>query len=262
MVEDGSFLYWDARPSSHVKTLEFRVADVCMTIDEAVLVAGLTRALARACHDEWSRGQPVEPVRPELLRAATWRASRFGLEGDLIDVRARRSVPARELVEEFLRYLRPWLEQDGDWDEVRDLVRRSRSPRHRRAPSARGPLPGRPDGGRGRPDPGGDGAGGGVIDLLPLAWEKVARSGRMRVPGAEPLPDRLHRPLGTPPGHFSLTPAQLRGDDACPGLDGDSRFRSQFRAAAGRGAPCNTGSTFLLGSLPFAFDPACCRLGC
>jgi carboxylate-amine ligase len=124
VVEDGSFLYWDARPSSHVKTVEFRVADVCMSVDEAVLVAGLTRALARACHDEWTRGQPVEPVRPELLRAAAWRASRFGLEGDLIDVRARRSVPARELVGSFLQHLRPWLEQDGDWDEVRDLLRR------------------------------------------------------------------------------------------------------------------------------------------
>ena len=160
VVEDGSFLYWDARPSSHVKTLEFRVADVCMTIDEAVLIAGLTRALARACHDEWLRGQPVEPVRPELLRAAAWRASRFGLEGDLIDVRSRRSIPARELVEEFLRYLRPWLDREGDRDEIHDLVRWVEAHGTGATASARGPLPGRTAGRRGRPDPGRDGAGG------------------------------------------------------------------------------------------------------
>lgn len=63
----------DARPSPHLKTLEFRVADVCLTVDEVVLIAGLTRPLSRACHDERSRGRSVESVRPELLRAASWR---------------------------------------------------------------------------------------------------------------------------------------------------------------------------------------------
>ena len=123
VIEDGSFIYWDARPSSHVETLEFRIADVCQTVNEAVMIAGLVRALARACHDQWSRGEPVEPVRPELLRVAAWRASRFGLAGELIDVRARRSIPAPVLVEAMLKFLRPWLEEGGEWDEIEALVR-------------------------------------------------------------------------------------------------------------------------------------------
>lgn len=122
VVEDGSFLYWHIRPSSHVETIEFRVADVCLSVDEAVLLAGLIRALARTCHDRWARGEPVAPIRPELLHASAWRASRFGLEGDLIDVVARRSVPAPQLIEGFLAYVRPRLEEAGDWDEVRALV--------------------------------------------------------------------------------------------------------------------------------------------
>ena len=105
MIDDGSNIYWDVRPSSHVETLEFRVADVCLTVDEAVMVAGLCRALARACHDDWSAGEPVEPIRPELLRAAK-------LAG--LAVRARRrpdrrpgaGVPSRahELVEALLAF--------------------------------------------------------------------------------------------------------------------------------------------------------------
>jgi carboxylate-amine ligase len=123
IIEDGSHLYWDARPSSHVETLEFRAADVCMTVDQTVMVAGLARALARAGHEEWSAGRPVEPVRPELLRAAKWQASRFGLEGALIDVRARRAVPASDMVDTLLHHVRPWLEAAGDWEEVSALVR-------------------------------------------------------------------------------------------------------------------------------------------
>jgi len=122
-IRDASNIYWDIRPSLHFETLEFRVADVCSTVDEAVMVAGLCRALARACasDDDPTRN----PVRPELLRAAKWRAARFGLEGELIDLRALQVVPAREAVESLLRFLRPSLEGLGEWDEVASLVRRT-----------------------------------------------------------------------------------------------------------------------------------------
>jgi carboxylate-amine ligase len=123
MIADASKIYWDARPSSHAETLEFRVADVCTTVDEAVMVAGLCRSLARTSLAQHRQGVPMDPIRPELLRAASWRASRYGLDGELIDVTARRSVPAREMVEAMLTDLRPALEEDGDWDEVSMLVR-------------------------------------------------------------------------------------------------------------------------------------------
>ncbi len=125
MIADASNIYWDARPSSHAKTLEFRVADVCPTVDEAVMVAGLCRALARTCLEEYRGNKPFAAPRPELLRAARWRAARFGLDGELVDVHARKSVPAREMIEILLTFLRPALEQHGDWDEVSSLVRKT-----------------------------------------------------------------------------------------------------------------------------------------
>ena len=122
-IEDASKIYWDIRPSSHFETLEFRVCDVCMTVDEAVMVAGLSRALAWTCHEKHRRGEPIEPVRPELLRAAKWRASRFGLDGELIDVHARRAAPAAQVIGAMLAFVRPGLEEAGEWDEVEELVR-------------------------------------------------------------------------------------------------------------------------------------------
>jgi glutamate---cysteine ligase / carboxylate-amine ligase len=86
-VREPTKLYWDVRPSARQETLEFRVADVCMGVDEAVMVAGL----ARACHDAAARG---DGPRPELLRAAKWRAARHGLDADLVDAPAGRARPA------------------------------------------------------------------------------------------------------------------------------------------------------------------------
>jgi carboxylate-amine ligase len=125
MIADASKIYWDARPSSHAETLEFRVADVCPTVDETVMVAGLFRALAISCLEEHRSGTPMNAVRPELLQAARWRASRFGLDGELIDVHARKSMPARDVIERMLTNLRPALESRGDWQEVSEIVRKT-----------------------------------------------------------------------------------------------------------------------------------------
>jgi carboxylate-amine ligase len=122
-IEDGTKIYWDVRPSARFETLEFRVTDVCLTIDEAVMIASLVRALARACYAQAMRDEPLQDVRPELLRSAKWRAARYGLDADLIDVEAGRAISAREMVEKFLATLRPILEEHGEWEETSALVR-------------------------------------------------------------------------------------------------------------------------------------------
>jgi glutamate---cysteine ligase / carboxylate-amine ligase len=66
--------------------------------------------------------RPGAAPRPELLRAARWRAARHGLAGELVDVAAEQLVPAFLLVERFLTHLRPDLEQHEEWDEVSQLV--------------------------------------------------------------------------------------------------------------------------------------------
>ncbi len=124
MIADASKLYWDVRPSMHFPTLEFRIADVGQDIDEAILIAGLCRALAATCAADGAEA-PTPAVRPELLKAARWRAARFGLDGELIDVRARTLVPAAELIESLLAFVRADLERPGDWDEVASLARRT-----------------------------------------------------------------------------------------------------------------------------------------
>jgi len=121
-IQDASQIYWDLRLPEKTETVEFRVGDVSAMIDEVVMQAGLCRALARTCTEQEERGEPYATVRPELLRAAHWRAARYGLEGELIDVAGQQSVPAAELIHWLLAFVRPTLEAQGDWDEVSWLV--------------------------------------------------------------------------------------------------------------------------------------------
>jgi len=121
-IDDPARIYWDLRPSAKYDTLEFRVGDAHLTVDETVMTAGLVRALVRTCHRQAVDGEPFADPRPELRRAATWRAARFGTEGTLIDLDGCRSRPATEVVDRLLDLLRPALVDSGDWERIRSLV--------------------------------------------------------------------------------------------------------------------------------------------
>lgn len=121
-VEDSMSIYWDIRLSGRFPTIEFRVMDVCMTVQEAVMIAGLVRALVRTGYEMALREEPTRPTRVESIRTANWHAARYGLEGELIDLLAERAVPARELVEKFLEFVRPALQAEGDWERISTSV--------------------------------------------------------------------------------------------------------------------------------------------
>jgi carboxylate-amine ligase len=121
-VLDAASVYWDMRLPEKLETVEIRVADVPSRVDEAVMLAGLCRALVRVCHERVGRGDSYPDVRPELLRIAHWNASRYGLDEDLIDVEAGRVLPAHAMMEKMLAFARPALEEHGDYEEVSSLV--------------------------------------------------------------------------------------------------------------------------------------------
>jgi carboxylate-amine ligase len=117
-IEDPTKIYWDLRLSERFATIEFRAMDICMTINEAVTITGLVRALVRTCYDLVLRKAPYPTPSSDLLRALHWRAARYGLNGTLVDVTSQRLLPARQYIEEFLEFLRPALEAEGDWQRV------------------------------------------------------------------------------------------------------------------------------------------------
>ncbi|MFE5730056.1 glutamate--cysteine ligase [Streptomyces sp. NPDC056528] len=123
VISDPGMIYYDVRPSAHLRTLELRVCDASPRVETVVLIAALFRALVvEACERIGLTGDVGCDGRHEWLRAATWRAARSGLEGDLVDPSTRLAAPAPEVVRGMLRRLRPTLEEYGDWDTVLSLA--------------------------------------------------------------------------------------------------------------------------------------------
>ncbi|MEY9842714.1 glutamate--cysteine ligase [Streptacidiphilus sp. EB103A] len=122
VISDTGMVYYDVRPSAHLQTLELRICDACPRAETVVMIAGLFRALVMdACADVAAGTVPPRRAQ-EWLRAATWRAARSGLEGDLVDPASGLPVPAPRVVRSLLTRLRPALEETGDWDTVVELA--------------------------------------------------------------------------------------------------------------------------------------------
>jgi carboxylate-amine ligase len=111
---DPGMLYFDARLSEAYPTVEIRVADTCTDVEDALLVVALVRALVETLAVQ---GEPAA-VRSDLLRAAGWRASRYGVSGDLVHPLTWDVVPATVALRVLVEHVGPALDRAGDTGRV------------------------------------------------------------------------------------------------------------------------------------------------
>jgi carboxylate-amine ligase len=121
-ARDPGMLYFDARLSEGQPTLEVRIFDATTDPEDVGLLTALARALVEtAAGDDW----PEHPRwRAEELRAARWRASRYGLADRLVDPASHELRPAREVLEALVDLVAARLEAAGDTERVREGVPR------------------------------------------------------------------------------------------------------------------------------------------
>ncbi|MFC6600091.1 carboxylate-amine ligase [Kitasatospora paranensis] len=124
LIRDRGQVYWQARLSAKFPTVELRAMDVQLRADEAVMLAGLVRALVVTAMQDEAAGRPPAPRTPESLEGAGWHAARYGLDGTLHDPVTGMSRPAAELVRGMLEQLGPVLAALGDTRAVAPLVHR------------------------------------------------------------------------------------------------------------------------------------------
>ncbi len=122
IIDDASTLYWDVRPSIRYPTLEFRAADVCPDVDDAVLYAVLVRSLVRTLARELERDVPQ--FSDATITAARWRAARDGIRGDLCDPMSGAALPAALVIRRVVAQLEPDLREHGEFDAVSRLLTR------------------------------------------------------------------------------------------------------------------------------------------
>lgn len=118
IIRDTGQLYWQARLSERYPTVEIRAMDVQLRADEAVLLAGVVRALVVTAVRQEQAGLPLPDPYPESLAGADWHAARHGLGSDLHDPLTGRRREAGAVLGELADQLLPALDTAGDTRQV------------------------------------------------------------------------------------------------------------------------------------------------
>jgi carboxylate-amine ligase len=101
-IREHTEIWWSVRPHQAFPTVETRICDGQPEFADAVALSGLMVAQTAAFARMYDEGRPLPAYAPRLLEENLWRAIRWGMDGELIDLAAGRAVPARERIDAML----------------------------------------------------------------------------------------------------------------------------------------------------------------
>lgn len=104
-INNPKRIWWDIRLHPNFHTLEWRVCDIPMRIDETIALAALMQAVTVKLYKLFEQNLGFRMYRTRLLNENRWRAARYGITGKLIDFGKQREVQMSALIDELLEFV-------------------------------------------------------------------------------------------------------------------------------------------------------------
>ncbi|MDQ2971111.1 MAG: glutamate-cysteine ligase family protein, partial [Acidobacteriota bacterium] len=120
-IDNGKKIWWDLRPHPFFETIEFRVCDVPMRLDETIAIAALVQAICVKLFELRQKNLGFRSYSNALILENKWRAARWGIDGKLIDFGKECEVPFRLLMEELFEFVDDVVDGLGSRGEVESL---------------------------------------------------------------------------------------------------------------------------------------------
>jgi len=117
-IDNAKKIWWDIRPHPHFPTLEFRICDMPMRLEETIAIAALCQAVIGKLYQLHEKNLSFRHYSRALIMENKWRAARYGLDGKLIDFGKQQEVPVRQLIAEILEFVSDVAEELGSTQEL------------------------------------------------------------------------------------------------------------------------------------------------
>lgn len=122
-IDNAKKIWWDLRVHPFFNTVEFRICDVPMTVSETIAIAALFQAVCAKIYMLHSQNLNFIQYSRALINENKWRASRYGIDGRLIDFGKEEEVNTRVLIQELLNFVDDVVDQLGSRQAI-DYVSR------------------------------------------------------------------------------------------------------------------------------------------
>lgn len=126
-IDNPKKIWWDIRIHPFFPTLEVRICDVPLTIDETITITAVIQALVAKLHKLKSQNLNFILYHRALINENKWRAGRYGLDGKMIDFGKECEVDTRVIMEELLEFIDDVVDDLGSRKEVefvREMMKR------------------------------------------------------------------------------------------------------------------------------------------
>ncbi len=120
-IDNGKRIWWDIRPHPNFPTLEVRICDLPMTLDETVAIAALIQAVAAKLFALYRKNLSFRVYSRALIMENKWRAVRYGLDGKLIDFGRQKEKNTRDLIRELLMFVDDVVDDLGSREYVNSI---------------------------------------------------------------------------------------------------------------------------------------------
>jgi glutamate---cysteine ligase / carboxylate-amine ligase len=117
-IDNAKKIWWDVRPHPFFSTLEVRVCDIPMRLDETMAIAALIQATVAKLYRLHAANQSFRLYGRALIMENKFRAARYGMGGMLIDFGKESEVPLRDLMVEYLAFIDDVVDDLGSREEI------------------------------------------------------------------------------------------------------------------------------------------------
>lgn len=118
-IDNAKKIWWDIRAHPVFNTLEFRICDIPMRVDETIVLAAIMQAVVAKLHKLIKQNLGFRLYRRALIAENKWRAARYGIEGKLIDFGKKTEVPYSNLIQELLDFVDDVVDELGSREELK-----------------------------------------------------------------------------------------------------------------------------------------------
>lgn len=122
-IDNAKKIWWYLRVHPFFNTVEYRICDVPMTINETITIAALFQAITAKIYKLRSQNMNYMIYQRSLINENKWRASRYGIDGSLIDFGKETEVNTRSLIYELLDFVDDVVDELGSRHIVNHVAR-------------------------------------------------------------------------------------------------------------------------------------------
>ena len=122
-IDNAKKIWWDIRLHPFFDTLEFRICDAQSRVDDTIALAAMIQAVVAKLHKLLRQNTSFRIYRRRVIEENRWRASRYGIDGKLIDFGRHCEVETRSLIEEILEFIAPEVRELGTEPEMKHIER-------------------------------------------------------------------------------------------------------------------------------------------